>query len=59
MVETAPFGGLHMSPLVGLQVSRDPILVSIAKEKEIFFNKTEQRKRGKVCEFGFLFVCEL
>jgi hypothetical protein len=34
---TAPFVGLIMSLLVGRQVSRDPILVSILKERVLFY----------------------
>jgi len=37
MAATAPFVGLIMSLLVGRQVSRDPILVSILKEKSPFY----------------------
>jgi hypothetical protein len=33
---TAPFVGLIMSLLVGRQVSRDPILVSMLKERVLF-----------------------
>jgi hypothetical protein len=34
---TAPFVGLIMSLLVGRQVSRDPILVSMLKERVLFY----------------------
>jgi hypothetical protein len=36
MAATAPLVGLIMSLLVGRQVSRDPILVSMLKERVLF-----------------------